>query len=107
MRSLTHAHTHSLTRSLTHSATRCHLTGPHSLTHSLTHALARSLTHALTRSLARSKADGSDENHTYDFEDSKSCIDGVFLGLPLDFDNESELSEPRVEEWVGQIAGEM
>ena len=27
-------------------------------------------------------ADGSDENHTYDFVDSKSCTDGVFLGLP-------------------------
>ena len=53
------------------------------------------------------KADGSTENHTYDFEDSKSCVDGVFLGRPLDFDNESELSEPRIEEWVGQIAGEM
>jgi len=52
-------------------------------------------------------ADGSSDNHKYDFEDSKSCVDGVFMGLPLDFDNESDLSEPRVEEWVGQIAGEM
>ena len=51
-------------------------------------------------------ADGSDENHTYDFVDSKSCTDGVFLGLPLDFDNEDDLNEPRIAEWVGQLEKE-
>merc|ERR1719313_3328847 len=51
-------------------------------------------------------SDGSDDNHTYDFVDSKSCTDGVFLGLPLDFDNEDDLNEPRIAEWVGQLEKE-
>lgn len=51
-------------------------------------------------------ADGSSPNHTYDFQDSKSCVDGVFYGLPLDYDNEDDLSEPRIEEWVAQVQSE-
>ena len=52
-------------------------------------------------------ADGSSPNHTYDFQDSKSCVDGVFYGLPLDYDNEDDLSEPRIEEWVAQVQAEL
>jgi flavodoxin I len=29
--------------------------------------------------------------------------DGVFLGLALDDDNEAELTEERIRDWVGQL----
>ncbi|KAL9139747.1 flavodoxin [Amphidinium carterae] len=42
----------------------------------------------------------------YEFEDSKSVRDGKFLGLPLDQDNEAEMSEERVAAWVAQLKSE-
>merc|ERR1712216_436255 len=42
----------------------------------------------------------------YDFAESKSVIDGKFCGLPLDEDNESDMTEERVAAWCAQIAGE-
>mmetsp|Transcript_3614 Transcript_3614/g.9047 ORF Transcript_3614/g.9047 Transcript_3614/m.9047 type:complete len:217 (-) Transcript_3614:179-829(-) len=52
------------------------------------------------------KVDGSSKNHTYEFGESKSCKGKVFLGLPLDYDNEDDLSEPRIKEWVDQLKKE-
>ncbi|HRJ41746.1 MAG: hypothetical protein KJZ86_00460 [Caldilineaceae bacterium] len=37
---------------------------------------------------------------SYEFEYSKSVIDGVFVGLALDDDNQSHLTEERVQMWV-------
>ena len=42
----------------------------------------------------------------YDFSDSKSLVDGKFLGLPLDDDNEEDKTETRVENWCVQLASE-
>merc|ERR1712032_318943 len=42
----------------------------------------------------------------YDFAESKSVIDGKFCGLPLDEDNESDMTEDRVAAWRAQISGE-
>merc|ERR1712222_214993 len=42
----------------------------------------------------------------YDFAESKSVIDGKFCGLPLDEDNESDMTEDRVAAWCAQISGE-
>lgn len=39
----------------------------------------------------------------YQFENSLAVEDGVFLGLALDDDNEAELTEPRIREWVLQL----
>ena len=41
-----------------------------------------------------------------DFSDSKSVKDGKFLGLPLDQDNEDDMTPDRVKAWVEQIKGE-
>merc|ERR1712188_265172 len=49
---------------------------------------------------------GSVDPSGYDFAESKSIIDGKFCGLPLDEDNESDMTEERVEAWCAQIAGE-
>jgi flavodoxin I len=36
----------------------------------------------------------------YNFDESKAFRDGKFLGLPLDEDNEPELTEKRINNWV-------
>mmetsp|Transcript_23519 Transcript_23519/g.76513 ORF Transcript_23519/g.76513 Transcript_23519/m.76513 type:complete len:222 (+) Transcript_23519:287-952(+) len=48
-----------------------------------------------------------DPNHEYQyFEASKSCKDNVYLGLPLDFENEEDMNEPRIAEWTEQVEKE-
>ena len=42
----------------------------------------------------------------YTFDESKSVIDGKFCGLPIDEDNESELTDQRLSSWVAQINSE-
>ena len=46
----------------------------------------------------------STEGYTYD--DSKSVIDGKFCGLAIDEDNESDLTDQRLQAWVQQINAE-
>ncbi len=44
----------------------------------------------------------------YDFILSKADLgDGSFIGLPLDYDNQSELTEPRLQQWGAQIVSEV
>ncbi|HSV99999.1 MAG TPA: hypothetical protein VLI39_07500 [Sedimentisphaerales bacterium] len=43
----------------------------------------------------------------YDFEASCAHRDGQFVGLALDADNQSDLTAPRIKEWVRQIRGEL
>ena len=49
---------------------------------------------------------GFTETEGYSFEDSTTLVDGKFAGLPLDEDNESDLTDSRLEKWVEQIKGE-
>jgi len=42
----------------------------------------------------------------YEFDESKSVVDGKFVGLACDEDNEPDKSEGRVKAWVAQIKGE-
>merc|ERR1711990_1091571 len=49
---------------------------------------------------------GSVDASAYEFEESKSVVDGKFVGLPCDEDNQPELSEERVNAWIDQIKGE-
>ena len=42
----------------------------------------------------------------YDFEESKALKNGKFVGLAIDEDNQSELTEERVSKWVAQIKSE-
>ena len=39
----------------------------------------------------------------YEFDNSLGVEDGVFLGLALDDDNQNELTEGRIDEWVDQL----
>ena len=43
----------------------------------------------------------------YDFESSCAHRDGCFVGLALDADNQSELTGPRIQQWVQQLKGEL
>ncbi|QKF65275.1 flavodoxin FldA [Campylobacter corcagiensis] len=39
----------------------------------------------------------------YEFDESRAVVNGKFVGLVLDYDNESEKSEDRISNWVSQI----
>jgi flavodoxin I len=44
----------------------------------------------------------------YDFILSRADLgDGNFIGLPLDYDNQSDLTTPRLKEWGAQIVSEV
>ena len=49
---------------------------------------------------------GLGDSAGYTFDSSKSVVDGKFCGLPIDEDNESELSDQRLADWVQQINSE-
>ncbi|MEA5507916.1 flavodoxin FldA [Halotia wernerae UHCC 0503] len=42
----------------------------------------------------------------YDFSESKALRDGKFVGLALDEDNQSDLSDERIKAWVAQLKKE-
>lgn len=39
----------------------------------------------------------------YEFDDSKAVVDGKFVGLPLDEDNDSDKTEGRLSNWIDGI----
>lgn len=43
----------------------------------------------------------------YDFSDSKAMRDGKFVGLALDEDNQSDLTDDRIKTWVAQLKQEL
>lgn len=43
----------------------------------------------------------------YDYESSEAERDGMFVGLPLDEDNESDQTEERIEAWVASLQSEL
>ncbi len=49
---------------------------------------------------------GSVETEGYSYDESTSVIDGKFIGLALDHDNESHLSKSRIENWIQVISPE-
>jgi flavodoxin I len=42
----------------------------------------------------------------YDFSDSKAIRDGKFVGLAIDEDNQSDLTNSRIQTWVAQLKRE-
>ena len=43
---------------------------------------------------------------SYDFDDSKALRNGKFVGLAIDEDNQSELTDSRIQSWVTQLKSE-
>ncbi len=50
---------------------------------------------------------GAWEGQGYDFESSCAHRDGRFVGLALDADTQSEMTGPRIREWVQGLRGEL
>ena len=46
------------------------------------------------------------ETYGYEHAGSKSEVDGKFLGLPLDEDNQGDQTEDRASDWVTQLKKE-
>ncbi|HAQ21176.1 MAG TPA: flavodoxin [Prolixibacteraceae bacterium] len=46
---------------------------------------------------------GKVDPSTYEFDESEAVMDGMFIGLPIDEDFESELTDERVSNWVNSI----
>jgi len=47
---------------------------------------------------------GDVDPEEYEFDDSTALVDGKFVGLPLDEDNESGLTAGRIEKWIEKIS---
>jgi len=43
----------------------------------------------------------------YEFEKSKAIVEGNFLGLVIDQDNQKDMTKERVEEWIEQIRADL
>ncbi len=43
----------------------------------------------------------------YIFEDSTALINNTFIGLPIDEDNQDDLTEERIKKWVAQLKNEI
>lgn len=50
---------------------------------------------------------GSWSTDGYTFEKSKAIVDGDFVGLVIDHDNQKELTEERVDAWLDQIKSDL
>ena len=50
---------------------------------------------------------GAVETDDYTFDDSAALVDGKFVGLPIDEDNEPDLTDGRLAKWVAQIKGQL
>ncbi len=46
---------------------------------------------------------GQTSTDGYDYKESNSVIDGKFIGLVIDEDNQDDLTQARLEKWVEQI----
>ena len=50
---------------------------------------------------------GQVDTADYTFDDSRALVDGKFIGLPLDEDNESDKTDERLKKWVAVIKGQL
>ncbi|MBR4266703.1 MAG: flavodoxin [Bacteroidales bacterium] len=50
---------------------------------------------------------GATSTDGYSFNESKAVVDGKFVGLALDYDNQSDLSDDRIASWVDAIKAEL
>ena len=50
---------------------------------------------------------GAVDTDDYTFDDSAALYDGKFIGLPIDEDNESDMTDARLEKWVADIKGQL
>ena len=51
----------------------------------------------------RTNVIGFTDTAGYSFDSSEAVVDGLFVGLAIDEDNESNLSEQRIDNWIEKI----
>ncbi|MBN1968508.1 MAG: flavodoxin [Candidatus Delongbacteria bacterium] len=49
---------------------------------------------------------GMVDSSEYNFSKSEAVVDGKFVGLPLDYDNDANACESKINKWVKQIVNE-
>lgn len=49
------------------------------------------------------KLTGFTETDSYEYDESTAIVDGKFTGLPLDEENQGEMTDERIEKWIEQI----
>lgn len=54
----------------------------------------------------KTKIVGAVSTDGYDFEESESVVDGHFVGLALDEDNEADQTDSRIDAWVKELKKE-
>lgn len=60
----------------------------------------------LYEKVQQAKIIGRTENKGYDFDESRALVDGKLVGLLLDEDNQSDLTDQRISKWVAEIKGQ-
>jgi len=71
-------------------------------------SFAGSLSHLYNKVVeSEAKIVGRTSTEGYDFEESESVVDGKFVGLVIDEDNQAQLTNKRVSDWVKQIKEEI
>lgn len=43
----------------------------------------------------------------YEYDESRAEVEGQFVGLPLDEENQSDLSDERIDKWIAQLKNEL
>ena len=46
---------------------------------------------------------GSVDTDGYSYDSSEACVDGQFVGLPLDESNESDQTDKRIDAWISGL----
>jgi len=64
---------------------------------------ANSIAHIYNAVKSRTNIVGSISTDGYEYEESEAEVDGKFVGLPLDIDNESDKTEERLSQWVALL----
>lgn len=57
----------------------------------------------LYEKVQKGKVVGKTSVEGYDFSDSKAVVDGDFIGLAIDEDNQADLTDERINKWVEEI----
>lgn len=50
---------------------------------------------------------GAVDTDDYTFDDSRALVDGKFIGLPIDEDNEPDKTDERLKKWADSIKGSL
>lgn len=68
---------------------------------------ANSISHIYEAVKDKAEVIGGVSVEGYSFEESDSVVDGQFVGLPLDEDNESDQTDERLENWINLIKNKL